>query len=389
MPIDVKAIKSAQLVSDESEIMSLITQKHAAWRETNPMRANADPGHTVVLFDGAHPMISKRSDIGVIEAALPEVEKLKELATSKGFEWDDATSPERVVRYWASDSRGDRHGDVVDQSWKFDEFQDNPIMLFSHEWGEPPIGGILDWDVMQRQTRNYGGEALSLLSLFAHEVTSSKADGIYRLVKAGFLKAGSVGFFPEQVIEVKNKDERQKLGLADHGLLFCNNRLIEWSPCSVPANPGAHRTLHAAKSVGMLHADDMQIVRELRRQESLLRNGGDSWKKDDALLVGMAKSLFPDVMFPDHRDVESPITESVKASGGMVSLSDVADMISMMKSDIGDALETIQSKQEDLEFAMQQLGSAKREDEETSASDDDSVAADVVGAAALLSMQDR
>ncbi len=357
MPVDFKKFKSFEVITDESKIVDAVIEAEAAFKKMNPLRASADPTQTELRTASGRPLIAKRSDYGpmaVADAAIPAADELAKLAAQRGFEWKDGHE-DRVVRYWASDARGDRHGDVVDQTWKFDEYESNPIMLFSHDWGMPPIGGTLDWDVRQRTSKGYSGDALSLLSLFADADTSEYADSLFRLVKAGFLKAGSVGFFPERVIEVRDKAERKELGLADWGLLYCDNRLVEWSPCSVPANPGAHRTLAAAKSAGMLKPIDMLTVRELRRQESLATDEGRGWKRDDAILLGIGRSLFPGTYFPEHKDAEVPIiVEDVADAPTMVSLSSVADMLEVLQRGMSERLGNIEQRQDDIVFELQQ-----------------------------------
>ena len=360
MPIDVKALKSAELFTDQSKIMELVERGDETYRKQQPLRHGADPGHTIVRLDAGRPQISKRSDVGLIDAAMPAVDDLKKMATDRGFQWQDGDES-RVVRYWASDARGDRHGDVVDQSWDFDEYRDNPIMLFSHQWEEPPIGGILDEEVADRKTRNYDGEALSLLTLFAREDVSKNADSIFRLVNAGFLKAGSVGFFPDQVIEVKDKRERQTLGLADWGLLFKDNRLIEWSPCSVPANPGAHRSLAAAKSAGKLQGWDIQAIRELRRIELVSAGEEEDWGKNDAFYRAIWRNLFPDVQVPEHKDAEMPIFEPVREGIEMVALEDLMEAVTSMRQEVNERLTRIEERQVDIEYAQTQTGNVIRE----------------------------
>jgi hypothetical protein len=362
MPLDITKIRSAHVVEDEGKIVDLMRTCDTQYRERSPLQYNADPGQTTILECAGRVVMTKRSNVGALErSTVPELDELKKLAISRGIEWRDGYE-KRVLPYWASDARGDRHGDVVDQSWDFTEYQDNPIMLFSHDWSAPPIGGVLDWDVTPRKTHNYEGDALRLLSLFADEDTSAHADSIFRLANAGFLKAGSVGFFPGQVIEVKDKRERQELGIADWGLLFLQNKLIEWSPCSVPANPGAGRDLQAAKSAGLIVAGDVQALREMKRIELSSTGRSDRFKREDAMIVGTWKYLYPEVRIPDHQDADMPIMEPVRDSDAMVSLVEVSEMIERMQRGMDERLSSIQHTQDDILIEVRDIR-AKREDQ--------------------------
>ena len=65
---------------------------------------------------------------------------------------------------------------------------------------------------------------------FASPEVYEFADQIYRLITAGYIKAGSVGFVP---LEFKFSDRRQG------GIDFKRQELLEFSICPVPANANA------------------------------------------------------------------------------------------------------------------------------------------------------
>ena len=67
------------------------------------------------------------------------------------------------------------------------------------------------------------------------------ADSIYRMVKAGFVKAVSVGFIPLEYSFVNESDR-------PFGIDFKKQELLEISVCPVPCNPNA---LQEAKSAGI------------------------------------------------------------------------------------------------------------------------------------------
>src|SRR5579864_6492630 len=94
----------------------------------------------------------------------------------------------RVFRFCFSDGEVDHQGDTLNpKGWVLDDFNLNPVALWSHDV-KLPIG----------RASNLAVEGNRLMGdiEFASVDVSPFADEIYRLVKAGFVKACSVGFFP-------------------------------------------------------------------------------------------------------------------------------------------------------------------------------------------------
>lgn len=120
----------------------------------------------------------------------------------------------------------DRHGEIVDQkSWILDEYEKNPVVLFSHDHHQPPVGRIKNLVV-----RNGSLEGEVEFAAEQYEF----ANTLWKLYRDGFMRAFSVGFSPEDV-EVENGRRVLK-----------NNHLFEVSTVSVPANAMA-----LAKSKGI------------------------------------------------------------------------------------------------------------------------------------------
>jgi hypothetical protein len=299
--VDLTKFKSLEEITGESAVHEAIRRSHERWREEHPMVR--DLTHTELIETDDRVVVAKRATDAVMKPAI-DAARAKELATARGFEWKDGHE-DRVVPYFASDERVDRHTDIVEQSWKFDDFEANPVMLFAHNWGAPSIGGVIDWSVGKRESKSYTGDALTLVALYADAETYGWADTIFRLTKAGFMRSGSVGFFPEKVIEVKDKSERRKLGLGDSGLIFRDNRLVEWSPCTIPANPGAQDQLRRAKSLGLVRPTDIAAIREMARGQYLAKP--DAWVDADKTIRGIWRVLYPEVKVEPHEDIEEPI----------------------------------------------------------------------------------
>lgn len=319
--IELKGYKSIEVYTDGDVIQRELTKANDAWNKKNSLRAGVEL-QTTLKVDGDGVSVQKISEASVLKkAVLPGVNELKAMAEKRGFEWNNGDDP-RVIAWYASDERVDRHGDKVEQSWDFKEYEMNPIMLFSHDWYSPPIGGLLDWGVAPRtDDESYKGDALKVLGMFATKDENPVADTIYRLSKTGFLKSGSVGFYPGEVVRVKDPEEREKLGLGEDGFIFRNNKLVEWSPCTVPANPGAHQ-LTRAKSMKLIKPGDISVIRELMRVSALTRadEAEKTFKENDEKIRGIWKFLFPDTKLEEHKDITAPFDTPTETEGGIETL---------------------------------------------------------------------
>lgn len=222
---------------------------------------------------------------GDAKITLPSADAIAELARNAGIKFEPGME-ERVQPFWASDERVDRDGDIIRQNWELAEFLKNPIILFGHQWFSAPIGVSLITEVRDRIDDDFQGRALFMLPMFATAEQSEEADRVFRLVKAGFLKTGSVGFFPIEILIIDDADERASLGLGRWGVVFNRSKLIEFSMVSVPANPGAH-TLSAVKA---LTEADVVRLRELRRRECVagLKSIADYIEADNTLAKALA-----------------------------------------------------------------------------------------------------
>jgi phage head maturation protease len=144
---------------------------------------------------------------------------------------------ERTVEYVASTDAVDSYGEIVEQDWRFDRFQKNPVILYNHNrhtgWGS---GNPADSIPIGRATKIElgkvdGKKALKLTVQFAPAELNEFADKVYRNVEGGFLKGGSVGFWPHDVrAEVHDDVERY---------ILSDNELMEFSATPIGANPDA------------------------------------------------------------------------------------------------------------------------------------------------------
>jgi HK97 family phage prohead protease len=147
---------------------------------------------------------------------------------------DVAADDSRKVRFVFSDGTVDRAGDSIDpKGWQTDAFLANPVALWAHDSSAPPIG----------RASNVGPVGSKLMGdiEFMPADISAFAESIYRMVKAGFVKAVSVGFIPLEYSFVN--DSKRPFGID-----FKKQELLEISVCPVPCNPNA---LQEAKAQGI------------------------------------------------------------------------------------------------------------------------------------------
>jgi len=128
----------------------------------------------------------------------------------------------RTLRFTISTSSPDREKDIVSVGgWKLDAYKQNPVVLWAHDYRQPPIAKAVDVQVI--------GDRLVASAEFVPKEISPFADSIYQLIKAGFLKGTSVGFRP---LKWALNSERG-------GMDFHEQELLEFSITPVPAHPDA------------------------------------------------------------------------------------------------------------------------------------------------------
>lgn len=121
---------------------------------------------------------------------------------------DDKAIPFKVIISTADE---DRQGDALDQSkWNLDNFKNNPVVLWAHDYCNPPIGICTGISVENGKLVAEGKFAPAELNPLAGQIA-----GLY---EAGYINATSVGYFVHENGEME---------------------LLEFSFVPVPANPFA------------------------------------------------------------------------------------------------------------------------------------------------------
>jgi HK97 family phage prohead protease len=123
----------------------------------------------------------------------------------------------------ATDNSIDRDGEIIDSNgWDFENFLKNPVLLWAHDYRQPPIGKVLDL--------RHSGDKILFRPQFAIK-ENPNAQINFNLYKGGYLNAFSVGFSAKEWVEDKVDGRVVRR--------FTKVELLEISAVPVPANPNA------------------------------------------------------------------------------------------------------------------------------------------------------
>jgi len=159
---------------------------------------------------------------------------------------------DRSFSFVASTDREDRFGDSIAQDWDLEAFSANPVLLWSHQSGRTPIGKVLEFKTVPMDMTKSLPPATPMdpakppmMSVARVQMLPKGADPMADLVTTllgvKFLNAVSVGFLPGK------SEERLVGGRWKGGFNYSQNKLIELSVVSVPANQDA---VQLARSLG-------------------------------------------------------------------------------------------------------------------------------------------
>jgi len=164
-----------------------------------------------------------------------------ELIASVPFRLTEGTDTTQGFPWTLSTFDLDRYGERIDpQGWDFRRYRQNPVVEWAHRYDIPAIGKI------EGLTVDDGG--LHGLVFFNDKAFDAFGWGIGERVKAGVIRAGSVGFRVVE-IEIPSKEDSRD----GTSLIFRKQELLEFSICNVPANPFA-----LAKSVKAAETEQSQ-----------------------------------------------------------------------------------------------------------------------------------
>jgi HK97 family phage prohead protease len=164
--------------------------------------------------------------LGIIDkSAYKQLGEKQDLA---GFEFDEI--------FVISTRSKDRHGDIIEQVWELDNYnqtvkgETSGPVLINHMSMSLPVGKGYAWIE--------DGKLMSGVK-FADEIdTYDIGKTVAALVRGNFIKNASVGFMP---IEWERLDEDGESMMDSYR--FLRSELLEWSVVNVPANPDAQRKM--------------------------------------------------------------------------------------------------------------------------------------------------
>jgi HK97 family phage prohead protease len=155
------------------------------------------------------------------QSAKREISRDKTI-TLQSYECKSEQLEDRTVRFTITMSTPDREKDVVETGGIVtDAFMLNPVCMWAHDYRQLPVGRCLRIDRYP--------DRLQAVVQFATADMNPLGEQVYRMVKAGFLNATSIGFRPI----------RWSYNEARGGVDFHEVELVEFSIVPIPAHPSA------------------------------------------------------------------------------------------------------------------------------------------------------
>jgi hypothetical protein len=169
---------------------------------------------------------------------------------------------ERALNVTITTQDKDRSGDiVVPRGAKLANFRKNPVVLLAHDYRGLPIAKA---EKLERSDNNIQAKVV-----FPEEGTYPLADTVYNLYKNKFMKAWSIGFIPlksEDIYEEDDEENKEDEIRRTTGRRFKTWELLEFSACSVPANPNALSNmmekgidLDPLKEIGLIEIEESDV----------------------------------------------------------------------------------------------------------------------------------
>ncbi len=252
------------------------------------------------------------------------IDDCKKLCKDAGLEYLDGYES-RVVEHVISDETADRYGDIVRAAGAdLKNYKKNPVILFAHEHSGFPIGNSVKvWgDKAEKKVKSWG------LYFDDRIDPTGRADACFKLISAGAMPACSIGFLPTKANRPNTKEERAQIGLGEYGTEFTAWELLEYSACSVPANPNAllnmvkdksltKKDCVAIKSIGSIIKDDFA--------DELIKNVIDDSAQD-------TKGIQDDIVKQLLAEVNNSVKDAIKGFEAKEPVSNESKMIELMES---------------------------------------------------------
>lgn len=142
-----------------------------------------------------------------------------------------ASKDDDTITALVSTDTVDRMGEALDpKGADLSNFKKNPVVLFGHDYGSPPIGKAV-WI-------KKSAEGVTAKIKFADTEFAQEIKGLF---EGGFMNAFSVGFLPNFDTVERDDSDKAGRGKKKARLKFMDWELLEFSAVPVPANPDAIR----------------------------------------------------------------------------------------------------------------------------------------------------
>lgn len=182
------------------------------------------------------------------------MERRYEMKILLGSSVKGINAEERTIDFLGSTEARDRMDEVILTSgWDLKNYKKNPVFMWAHDYGSPPIGKALN----VRKTE----EGLRFRVKFASQEAYPFADTIFRLYEGGYLNAVSVGFQPLAHEEGDGEKQPRRT--------YTKAELLELSAVPVPANQDA---LRLAVSKGIV-TEEERVIYEMRALSEVSKPG--------------------------------------------------------------------------------------------------------------------
>lgn len=173
-----------------------------------------------------------RATVGVVKAHVGRPKTVKQ----------SGEETERILSWIVSTEGRDRDGDRIMQAgWELENFRNNPVVMFAHDYGTLPIGRALETEVVEIN----GDLVLRMVKQFTPRDLNPMGFMVYEMARDDYLRTASVGFIIKKATPDPELDEEDR-GMFG-GFLMEEQELLESSVAPIPSNPGA---LAEARSVG-------------------------------------------------------------------------------------------------------------------------------------------
>lgn len=170
-----------------------------------------------------------------------------------------------LTQYIASDETLDSYREVIRaDGWRFDHFAKNAPFVDSHDYSTvaKQLGKVVDFRVE--------GRKLVETVQWAIDVAENQLAQLgWKMTQGGYLKAVSVGFWPERMVTKWDSekapyiDQLRELGFTEQNgprTIYLQQQQIELSGCIIGANPNALQTMAKGYKAGLLTDDDLKLI---------------------------------------------------------------------------------------------------------------------------------